>query len=166
VGLRASSSAAIWSGARLPPYGFDMMPPIAARPSSIGRSKTAARIQNTLCASTLVLFPVVFGCRTIFSKSPGKLRTIVYFACLGIGYIMVEVGLTAHFILALSNATVYASILITGMLVASGLGSLAPEVFIGRARAILPRILLAIGLLILIYGFFIHYPLEWIGTFP
>jgi hypothetical protein len=163
VGLRASSSAAIWSGARLPPYGFDMMPPIAARPSSIGRSKTAARIQNTLCASTLVLFPVVFGCRTIFSKSPGKLRTIVYFACLGIGYIMVEVGLTAHFILALSNATVSASILITGMLVASGLGSPGERSFFRPGTRHIatnsagdwPS-----------YGLFIHYPLEWIGTFP
>jgi spermidine synthase len=120
----------------------------------------------TLCASTLVLFPVVFGWRTIFSKNPGKLRTILYFACLGIGYIMVEVGLIAHFILALSNATLSASILITGMLVASGLGSLASEIFIGRARAILPRILLAIGVLLVAYGLFIHYPLDWIGTFP
>ena len=64
------------------------------------------------------VFPVVFGWRATFSETPGKLRTILYFACLGIGYIMVEVGLIAHFILALSNATVSASILITGMLVA------------------------------------------------
>jgi spermidine synthase len=120
----------------------------------------------TLCASTLVLFPVVFGWRTIFSKNPGKLRTILYFACLGMGYIMVEVGLIAHFVLALSNATLSASILITGMLVASGLGSLASEKILGRARTLLPRILLAIGVLLLAYGLFIHYPLDWIGTFP
>jgi spermidine synthase len=119
-----------------------------------------------LCASTLVFFPVVFGWRTIFSKNPGKLRTILYFACLGIGYIMVEVGLIAHFVLALSNATVSASILITGMLVASGLGSLASEVFLSRARSLLPKILLAIGVLLLGYGFLVHYPLDWIGTFP
>jgi spermidine synthase len=120
----------------------------------------------TLCASTLVLFPVVFGWRTIFSKTPGKLRTILYFACLGAGYIMVEVGLIAHFILALSNATVSASILITGMLVASGLGSLVSERILGRARHLLPIILLAIGAMLLAYGLFVHYPLDWIGTFP
>lgn len=119
-----------------------------------------------LCASTLVLFPVVFGWRTIFSKAPGKLRTILYFACLGAGYIMVEVGLIAHFVLALSNATVSASILITGMLVASGLGSLASEAFLGRARQVLPWVLAAIGALLIAYGLFIHYPLDWIGTFP
>ena len=78
---------------------------------------------------------MIFGWRTIFSRYPGKLGTIVYFACLGLGYIMVEVGLIADFILALSNPTVSASVLITGMLVFSGLGSLVSERFLDRARA-------------------------------
>ena len=54
--------------------------------------------------------------------SRGKALTVVYFACLGAGYIMVEVGLIAHFVMALGNPTVSASVLITGMLVFSGLG--------------------------------------------
>ena len=70
-------------------------------------------------ALSLVAIPLIFGWRTIFSRNPGKLRTIVYFACLGAGYIMVEVGLISEFMLALSNATVSASVLITGMLVHS-----------------------------------------------
>ena len=45
-----------------------------------------------LAALSLVLIPLVFGWRTIFSRNPGKFRTIVYFACLGAGYIMVEVA--------------------------------------------------------------------------
>src|SRR5262249_1717573 len=77
----------------------------------------------TATALSLVILPVIFGWRTIFSHNPGKFRTIIYFACLGAGYIMVEVGLISEFILALSNATVSASILITGMLVFSGLGA-------------------------------------------
>ena len=77
-----------------------------------------------LTATSLVLIPLVFGWRTIFSHNPGKFRTILYFACLGAGYIMVEVGLISDFMLALTNATVSASVLITGMLVFSGLGSL------------------------------------------
>ena len=87
-----------------------------------------------IAALSLVLLPLVFGWRTIFSRNPGKFRTIVYFACLGVGYIMVEVGLIAKFILALSNATVSASVLITGMLVFSGLGSLVSERYFDRAR--------------------------------
>ena len=92
---------------------------------------------------SLVLLPLVFGWRTIFSHNPGKFRTIVYFACLGAGYIMVEVGLISKFVQALSNATVSASVLITGMLVFSGLGSFVSERYFDRARthhaAHLPR---------------------------
>ncbi len=44
-------------------------------------------------AFTLVLFPVVLGWRTIFSRYPGKFGTLIYFPCLGLGYIIVEVGM-------------------------------------------------------------------------
>ncbi len=120
----------------------------------------------TLCASTLIVLPVIFGWRTFFSATPGKLRTILYFACLGAGYIMVEVGLIAEFVQALSNATVSAAILITGMLVASGLGSLISERFLPRAPTTLPKVLALIGALLIAYGLLIHAPLDWIGTFP
>lgn len=119
-----------------------------------------------VAALSLVLFPVVFGWRAIFIHYPGKIGTIVYFACLGAGYIMVEVGLIAHFVLALSNATVSASVLITGMLVFSGIGSYVSERYLPRARATMPWIFLAIGGLLIGYGFLLDVPLGWIGTFP
>jgi spermidine synthase len=119
-----------------------------------------------IAAFSLVLFPVIAGWRTIFSHYPGKFGAIIYFACLGAGYIMVEVGLIAHFILALSNATVSASILITGMLVFSGLGALVSEKIAPATRTMMPLILAAIGVLLIGYGFFLDRPLDWIGTFP
>jgi hypothetical protein len=119
-----------------------------------------------IAALSLVLLPLAFGWRTIFSQNPGKFRTIVYFACLGAGYIMVEVGLISKFIQALSNATVSASVLITGMLVFSGLGSFASERYFDRARTIMPRIFLAIGALLIGYGLALDSVLDWIGTFP
>lgn len=119
-----------------------------------------------VAALLLVLFPLIFGWRAIFSHYPGKGGTILYFACLGAGYIMVEVGLIAHFVLALSNPTVSASVLITGMLVFSGLGSYFSERFLGRARSTMPWIFLAIGALLIGYGFLLDIPLGWIGTFP
>jgi hypothetical protein len=117
-------------------------------------------------AMSLVLIPLVFGWRTIFSHNPGKFRTIVYFACLGAGYIMVEVGLIAYFVLALSNAIVSASVLITGMLVFSGLGSFASERFLDRARTVMPKIFIAIGALLIGYGLFLDRALDLIGTLP
>jgi|SoiMethySBSTD1v2_1073268.scaffolds.fasta_scaffold13451_2 hypothetical protein len=119
-----------------------------------------------IAALSLVLLPVAFGWRTIFSHNPGKFRTIIYFACLGAGYIMVEVGLISKFIQALSNATVSASVLITSMLVFSGLGSLVSERYFDRARTIMPRIFLAIGALLIGYGLALDRVLDWIGTFP
>jgi hypothetical protein len=98
----------------------------------------------TVFALTLVLLPVVFGWRTIFSRYPGKAGTMLYFLCLGLGYIIVEVGMISHFILALSNATVSASVLITGMLVFSGCGSFFSERFLDRARSFMPKVFLAI----------------------
>lgn len=120
----------------------------------------------TIFALTLVLLPVVFGWRTIFSRYPGKAGTMVYFLCLGLGYIIVEVGMISHFILALSNATVSASVLITGMLVFSGIGSFVSERYLDRARTIMPRIFAAIFLILAFYAFTIDYALDWAGTLP
>jgi hypothetical protein len=117
-------------------------------------------------ALSLVAIPLIFGWRTIFSRNPGKLRTIVYFACLGAGYIMVEVGLISEFMLALSNATVSASVLITGMLVFSGLGAFLSERYLDRARSIMPRIFVAIGVILIGYGLFLGHALDRIGTLP
>ena len=120
----------------------------------------------TVAAASLIVLPVVFGWRSAFSAAPGKGRTILYFACLGLGYITVEVGLIADYTLALNNATVSASILITSMLVFSGLGSLTAERLLDRARTALPVILLAVGAILIGYGFFLDRALVLIGTLP
>ncbi len=120
----------------------------------------------TIFALTLVLFPVIFGWRTIFSRYPGKAGTMIYFLCLGLGYIIVEVGMISHFILALSNATVSASVLITGMLVFSGIGSFFSERFLDRSRTFMPKVFLAIFAILVTYAFTIDYALDWIGTLP
>jgi hypothetical protein len=119
-----------------------------------------------IAAFVLVLIPVAVGWRTIFSRVPGQLRIILYFACLGLGYIMVEVSLIAKFVLPLGNPTVSASILITGMLVFSGLGSLLSERFMERAKIVMPGIFVAIGLLLIAYGFLIDPVLNAIGSLP
>jgi MFS family permease len=72
----------------------------------------------------------------------------------------------SHFILALSNATVSASVLITGMLVFSGIGSFFSERYLDRARTTMPRIFAAIFVILAIYAFTIDYALDWIGTLP
>ncbi|MFB9979752.1 hypothetical protein ACFSQQ_24025 [Mesorhizobium kowhaii] len=119
-----------------------------------------------ITAASLVLLPVIFGWRIVFSRSRGKLGTILYFACLGLGYIMVEVGLISRFTVALANPTVSASVLISSMLVFSGLGSLFAARIFDRASTLLPVVLLAICVLLLAYGFTLSPVLDWIGAYP
>ncbi len=119
-----------------------------------------------IAALVLVAIPVALNWRTMFSRYPGQFRTILYFACLGLGYIMVEVSLIAKFVLPLGNPTVSASILITGMLVFSGLGSLASERFMERAKTTMPIIFVAIGALLIAYGWLLDPVLNAIGSLP
>ena len=115
-------------------------------------------------ATVLIAFPVVLGWRSIFNRYPGRLGTIIYFACLGLGYIMVEVSLIAKFVLPLGNPTVSATILITGMLVFSGLGSLVSGRYLDHARALMPKIFIAISALLFAYGAVLDPVLGWIGS--
>jgi hypothetical protein len=120
------------------------------------------------CVAGLVLIaiPVIFGWRTAFSRYPGKSQTILYFACLGFGYITVEVGLIAQFTQALANATVSASVLITGMLVFSGVGSFVSDKYALSARTTLPKIFAMIGTLLMTYSLVLNPVLNAIGGLP
>ena len=126
----------------------------------------ATLVIAALAGVTLIVIPVIFGWRIVFSRSPGKLGTLLYFACLGLGYITVEVGLISRFIVALGNATISATVLITGMLVFSGIGSLASERILGAARTVLPGLLLVIGLILFGYTLWLDLVLGWLGTYP
>jgi hypothetical protein len=119
-----------------------------------------------LTAAVLLAIPVIWGWKSIFSKSPGKALTVVYFACLGAGYIMVEVGLIAHFVMALGNPTVSASILITGMLVFSGLGALVSERILPFMRVFMPILFVAIAAILVGYALFLNLALDAIGALP
>ena len=120
----------------------------------------------SVTAAVLLAIPVIWGWRTIFSRTRGKALTVLYFACLGAGYIMVEVGLIAHFVMALGNPTISASVLITGMLVFSGLGALTSERILPRMRIVMPVLFLAIGGLLILYALFIGQALDAIGALP
>jgi hypothetical protein len=118
------------------------------------------------CAAVLIVLPMLFGWRAVFSRSPGKGGTVLYFAGLGLGYIMVEVGLISRFTLALTNPTISASVMIAGMLVFSGLGAFLSERLFDRARVTLPVILGAVAILLTGYGLFLAPVLDWVGAYP
>jgi spermidine synthase len=120
----------------------------------------------SLTATVLLAIPLIWGWRAIFSRSRGKALTVLYFACLGAGYIMVEVGLIAHFVMALGNPTISASVLITGMLVFSGLGALTSERALPHMRTVMPVLFVAVGAMLILYGLFLGHALDAIGAIP
>jgi spermidine synthase len=117
-------------------------------------------------AVLLVLSPVLLRWRLAFSSQPGKIGAVIYFACLGLGYMMVEIALLARFVLPLENATVSAATVIAGMLVFSGLGSFAAERIRQSVHLALPLILGAVAALLFLYGVALDPPLRWIGAHP
>ena len=79
---------------------------------------------------------------------------------------MVEVGLIALHRGARQRRPISASVLITGMLVFSGLGSLRLGTHLRPRRRVMPLVFLAIGALLIGYGFLLDPVLDWIGAFP
>ncbi|WP_189636767.1 hypothetical protein [Rhizobium phaseoli] len=119
-----------------------------------------------LVALSLTALPLAFRWRLASVSARGKFGTIVYFACLGLGFIMVEVGLISRFTLALANPTISASILISCLLVFSGLGSLVSERIVDRSRTRLPFILFGISFFLVAYASALAPVLDWIGGLP
>jgi len=72
-------------------------------------------------AIILALPPVVLGTR--LPRHKGVLRFLLYFLCIGAGYILIEMALIQKFVLFLGHPTYALTVVIFSMLVSSGLGS-------------------------------------------
>jgi hypothetical protein len=114
----------------------------------------------------ILLLPVVTAWRTVFQPQRGKLGLMLYFLCLGAGYIAIEVGLIGQFLVALGNPTISASVLITGMLLFSGIGALFSGRILDRCRTVMPGIFAAIAVLLVLGAFFYDQLLIEIGQWP
>jgi hypothetical protein len=120
----------------------------------------------TLGAVLLMALPLAFGWRTMLHDFPGVFGTILYFACLGLGYLAVELSLAAKFSLVLGDYTVSAATVITAMLIFSGIGSLLSRHLVERVRQVLPRLLMATGVVLLAEALLADRILAWIGALP
>jgi hypothetical protein len=69
----------------------------------------------------LLLPPVVLGTR--LPRQRGVLTFLLYFVCIGVGYILIQVALIQKFVILLGHPTYALTVIIFSMLVASGLGS-------------------------------------------
>lgn len=99
----------------------------------------------------LLVLPVVFGWRALFSREPGKLCVIGYFLCLGLGYILIEIAFISKCILCLGNSTVSFALLVTGMLLFSGIGSYLSGKWLPVARRVIVVVCSLIGFFLILY---------------
>jgi hypothetical protein len=87
-------------------------------------------------------------------RRQGSLRRIAYFACLGLGFMLIEIGLMRRFVLFLGPPIYALAIVLFSLLIFSGLGSLlADKVQRGEERRALLIALLALLLLSNLYIF-------------
>lgn len=88
----------------------------------------------------VMLLPrVVLGHR--LPKQKGILAFLLYFLCLGAGYILVQMALIQKFMLMLGQPTRALTVIVFSMLVASGAGSWASRRFVGDRDVRLIRVL-------------------------
>jgi hypothetical protein len=85
----------------------------------------------SLAATVVVLAlpPLLLGTR--LPREKGVLPFLLYFVCLGAGYIMVQVALIQNFVLFLGHPTYALTVVIFSMLISSGLGSYFSPRFVG-----------------------------------
>lgn len=81
-------------------------------------------VQASVFGFLVIVIPIAGRWKQVFRKSPGKSGVIVYFACLGLSYMLVEVFLMQRLVVFLSNPIFAVSIVITAMLIISGVGNL------------------------------------------
>lgn len=90
------------------------------------------------------------------AERPQALRVVsflLYFACLGYGFMMIEIPLLQRFILFLGHPVYSLSVVLFSILMFSGIGSLLSSKVAGRGRASLVRVLIGIAALGLLYAY-------------
>jgi spermidine synthase len=114
----------------------------------------AMLIQACLFGLIVILIPVIGRWKTLFKKRRGTIGVILYYAGLGLGYMLIEIYLIQRLAVFLSNPTYSTSIVITVMLVSSALGNITSSLLKRFRLIVVPAacVLIAGGFLFYIFG--------------
>lgn len=107
-------------------------------------------IQTVIIAGVLLLIPLRFIKKEKnYRKSPVN---ILYFASIGLGYIMVQIALIQKFTLLLGQPVYTMLAVISAMLIASGLGSISSKKIIGENKSRILMVFMLIVFLVVMTG--------------
>jgi SAM-dependent methyltransferase len=157
------------------PFFFNMVKPLtqvelalagrSGRPApwtQINLDATKVLVRLFLAVTLLVAFTILAPLllRGGAARRRGGFSVLGYFACLGLGYILIEVGLLQRLILLLGKPVHALAVILSTMLLASGLGSfasgrLAPDRLLHR----LPPLLVLVTVILALYTFLLP---DWI----
>jgi hypothetical protein len=112
----------------------------------------------------LVAPPLVLGDR--LPRQRGVRAFLLYFLCIGAGYILVEVGLIQKFVLFLGHPTYALTGVIFSMLVSSGLGSAASRGLLGFDHGRLIKTLGCVAMLTAVLALIVASPLSALVWLP
>jgi spermidine synthase len=118
-----------------------------------------------LCVLLIFVLPMVLG-RMRLSSARGSGRNLLYFACIGLGFIMIEIPLIQRFTLLLGKPIFSFALILGCILIAAGIGS-ALSARIGEARISRAARVVALSVVVggLLHAFLgpvmIHTGLRW-----
>jgi len=109
----------------------------------------AVLVVSVVFAVFIILIPLIGRWRELFSRQRGTFGVIGYYACLGLGYMLIEMFLIQRLVFFLSNPIVSVSMVITAMLIISGIGSICSKYLgknaVKRVRIAVLGIALSVG---------------------
>jgi hypothetical protein len=101
-------------------------------------------------AAVFLLLPFVVV-RRQWRALPAKGISFVYFAALGLGFMLYEITMIQRLVRFLGYPTYSLTVTLAALLVSTGIGALVSQRLMPRARAVLPVLLVAIALLTVFY---------------
>jgi hypothetical protein len=113
-------------------------------------------ILSTILTVLFVVLPLLFFDRkAMLGERRQKLQVLGYFLCLGLGFIMVEIGFMQTFVLFLGHPIYALAVILASLLAASGLGSALSERGSARfgIRGFVRRVVVALAIVLGIYAF-------------
>jgi hypothetical protein len=114
--------------------------------AEIGALVNLAVLAQAVVVALLVLAVPLLGGRRMRTGGPGLLRAIVYFSGLGLGFLFIEIFLIERASFYLNDRSFGFALVLTGMLIFSGLGAMLAPRFDAAPRH---GVLLATGVIVL-----------------
>ncbi|MBS1518980.1 MAG: hypothetical protein JSS91_12910 [Bacteroidetes bacterium] len=121
-------------------------------------------IQTLVTAFVFLILPLMLSKKRIESKATGK-TFLIYFAAIGLGYIMMQISLIQKFTLFLGQPVYTIVTVISSMLVFSGIGSRFSGSFLRNNKHRLSIIFFLIALISILIGVFNSYLFTGLSRF-